>query len=99
MKSTKYIWMDGKFKKWKDAKIHLISHTLHYSAGAFEGIRLYKTSKGSAVFRLKEHVKRFFYSSGAVGIEIPYSQKEICDVIIKLLKKNGRWVLNRQEPL
>ena len=69
--------MNGKFKQWKDAKIHLITHTLHYSGGAFEGIRFYNTPDGPAVFRLKDHIKRFFYSSKAIGIKIPYSQKAL----------------------
>lgn len=88
LKPTKYIWMDGKFKKWKDATIHLITHTLHYGTGAFEGIRFYDTPKGAAVFRLADHTKRFFYSAKAAGIKIPYSQKQISDVILQLLKKN-----------
>ena len=88
MKSTKYIWMDGKFKKWKDAKIHVLAHTLHYGAGSFEGIRFYNTPDGPAIFRLKEHTKRFFYSAKAIDMKIPYSQKEINETIIKLVKKN-----------
>lgn len=88
LKPTKYIWMDGKFKAWKDATIHLVTHTFHYGAGAFEGVRFYDTPKGTAVFRLADHTKRLFYSANAVGIKIPYSQKQINEVILKLLKKN-----------
>jgi branched-chain amino acid aminotransferase len=88
LKPTKYIWMDGKFKKWKDATIHLITHTFHYGAGAFEGVRFYDTPKGTAVFRLADHTKRLFYSAKAVGIEMPYTQKQINEVIVTLLKKN-----------
>ena len=88
MKSTKYIWMDGKFKKWKDAKIHIICHTLHYGAGAFEGIRFYNTPDGPAVYRLKEHIQRLYYSAKSIGMKIPYSQKEMIEVTLKLLKKN-----------
>jgi len=88
MKTTKYIWMDGKLKNWKDAKIHVLSHTLHYGAGVFEGIRLYQTADGPAVFRLKEHVRRLFYSASAIDMKIPYSQKDITDAILKLVKKN-----------
>ena len=80
--------MDGRFKKWKDATIHLITHTLHYGAGAFDGVRFYDTPNGTAVFRLPDHTKRFFYSAKAVGIKIPFSQKQINEVIVKLLKKN-----------
>ena len=88
LKKTKYIWMDGKFKNWKDAKIHLITHTLHYGGGCFEGIRFYDTPDGPAVFRLKDHIKRLFYSSSAIGIKIPFSQKEVCEAIVELLRKN-----------
>ena len=80
--------MDGKTKKWKDAKIHLITHTLHYGAGVFEGIRIYKTSDGSAIFRLKEHIKRLFFSAKSIGMKLPYTQKKIIDATLKLVKKN-----------
>ena len=53
------IWMDGELVEWRDAKIHVLSHTLHYGCGAFEGVRAYKTDKGTAIFRLKEHTERF----------------------------------------
>lgn len=85
---TKYIWMDGKFKLWKDATIHLITHTLHYGAGSFEGIRFYDTAKGTAVFRLADHIKRLFYSSAVIGIKIPFTQKQVCDATVELLRKN-----------
>lgn len=88
MQPTKYIWMDGKFKKWKDAKIHIFTHSLHYGGGIFEGIRLYNTPDGPAIFRLKDHIKRFFYSAGPIDLKIPYTQKELCDVAVKLVKKN-----------
>ncbi len=88
MKTTKYIWADGKFKKWKDVTLHLINHTLHYGAGAFEGVRFYNTPQGPAVFRLQDHTKRFFYSACAIGMKIPYSQKEINEATVKLLRKN-----------
>jgi branched-chain amino acid aminotransferase len=87
LKPTKYIWVDGKFVQWKNAKIHLITHTFHYGAGAFEGVRFYDTPKGSAVFRLADHTKRFFYSAKAVGIKMPYTQKQINETIVQLLKK------------
>ena len=80
--------MDGKFKKWKDAKIHIFTHSLHYGGGIFEGIRFYNTPDGPAIFRLKDHIKRFFYSARPIDLKIPYSQKELCNVAIKLVKKN-----------
>ncbi len=88
LKPTKYIWMDGKFVAWKNATIHLITHTFHYGAGAFEGVRFYDTPNGTAVFRLKDHTKRLFYSAKAIGVKMPYSQKAINEAILTLLKKN-----------
>ena len=63
MEETEYIWMNGEFVKWSDATVHVLCHTLHYGAGAFEGIRAYSTDKGPAIFRLKEHIERLFYLS------------------------------------
>lgn len=84
----KYIWMDGKFIPWKKANIHFVTHTFHYSGGAFEGIRFYKTAKGIAVFRLKEHLKRLFYSANCIGIKPHFSQHQITEAIKKLIIKN-----------
>ena len=62
LQATEKIWLSGKFLPWNDAKVHVLTHTLHYGTGVFEGIRCYKTDAGSAVFRLKEHVDRLFNS-------------------------------------
>ncbi|MBI5389240.1 branched-chain amino acid transaminase [Candidatus Woesearchaeota archaeon] len=86
--ATEWIWMDGKFVKWADAKIHILTHTLHYGTGVFEGIRFYKTSKGPAVFRLKEHIARLFYSASAVQMSMPFTEKQISDAVCELLRKN-----------
>jgi len=87
---TKKIWLDGKFVDWDAAQIHVLSHTLHYGVGAFEGIRCYKTEDGgSAIFRLKEHVDRLFASAHIVFLAIPYSHEEICQAIRKSLTVNG----------
>ncbi len=88
MITTKYIWKNGKFVKWENAHTHVLSHTLHYSAGIFEGIRFYKTAKGPAIFRLKEHTKRFYYSAKAINMKLPWSQKQFNEAIIKTVKKN-----------
>jgi branched-chain amino acid aminotransferase len=80
--------MDGRFVDWKEAKIHVLTHTLHYGLGVFEGLRCYKGEKGSAIFRLKEHVKRLFDSAQIVQIKIPYSAKEVEDAIIGTVKVN-----------
>lgn len=87
---TKKIWLDGKFVDWDDAQVHVLSHTLHYGVGVFEGIRCYRTEDGrSAIFRLREHVDRLFASAHIVLLEIPYSPKEICEAIRKTLAVNG----------
>ncbi|WP_461833507.1 branched-chain amino acid transaminase [Desulfothermus sp.] len=85
-----FIWFDGEFVPWDEAKVHVLTHTLHYGAGVFEGIRSYKCSDGtSAVFRLNEHVRRLFDSAKILNIKIPYTEQEICDAIIATLKKNN----------
>jgi branched-chain amino acid aminotransferase len=87
---TKKIWMDGKFVDWDDAQVHVLSHTLHYGVGVFEGIRCYKTEGGgSAIFRLKEHVDRLFASAHIVLLTIPFSHEKICDAIRKTIAVNG----------
>lgn len=88
MEETKYIWFNGKFVDWKKAKIHILTHTLHYGGGVFEGIRAYQTEKGPAVFRLKDHLKRLFYSASQIKMRIPFSEKEIEKAILDLIKIN-----------
>jgi branched-chain amino acid aminotransferase len=88
MEPTKYIWLNGEFIAWDDAKIHVLTHTLHYGAGAFEGIRAYKTSQGPAIFRLAEHTDRLIYSSKAIGMELKFSAAEINAAIVELIKRN-----------
>jgi branched-chain amino acid aminotransferase len=85
---TEKIWMDGGFVAWDDAKIHVLTHTLHYGLGVFEGIRCYKAKEGSAIFRLDEHVDRLFDSAHIFIMEIPYSKKEIKAAIIETVKVN-----------
>ena len=80
--------MDGKLVNWDDAKVHVLTHTLHYGLGAFEGIRCYKTEKGSAIFRLDEHVDRLFASAAIFLLKIPFSKAEIKSAIIKTVKAN-----------
>jgi len=74
---AKFIWMDGKRVPWSDAKVHVLTHSLHYGLAVFEGIRCYEGERGSAVFRLREHVERLFASAHVSCIQIPFSQKEI----------------------
>lgn len=82
------IWMDGTLVDWDDAKVHVLTHTLHYGLGAFEGIRCYKTSKGSAIFRLDEHVDRLFASAHIFLLDIPFSKDEIKKAIISTIRAN-----------
>lgn len=88
METTEYIWMDGQFIHWEDAKVHILTHALHYGSAVFEGIRYYKTDKGAAVFRLKEHIDRLFYSADALKMKVPFSEKEIIDANVGLIRKN-----------
>ncbi|MEW6066979.1 MAG: branched-chain amino acid transaminase [Nitrospirota bacterium] len=85
---TEKIWMDGKFVKWDKANVHILTHTLQYGLGVFEGIRCYETDKGPAIFKLNEHVDRLFSSAHIFLIDIPYSKKEIREAIIKTIKIN-----------
>ncbi|MCS7281229.1 MAG: branched-chain amino acid transaminase [Desulfobacterota bacterium] len=84
------IWFDGKFVDWDKAQVHVCTHTLHYGLGVFEGIRCYECYDGrSAIFRLKEHIKRLYDSAHIVEIEIPYSQEEITEVCKEIVKINN----------
>jgi len=85
---TDKIWMDGKLVDWDNANVHVMTHTLHYGLGVFEGIRCYETPKGPAVFRLDEHVDRLFASAHIFLLEIPYSKDEIKEAILKTIKVN-----------
>jgi len=89
MKEVGKIWMNGKLVPFKDAKIHVLTHALHYSTAVFEGIRCYNTPTGSAIFRLPEHVDRFFNSAKLYGMKIRYTKKQITDAIIKTVKTTG----------
>jgi branched-chain amino acid aminotransferase len=86
---TKKIWMDGKFIDWDDASVHVLTHTLHYGLGVFEGIRCYETEKGPAIFRLDEHIERLFNSGRIFLMNIPYSKKDIKNAVIETVKVNG----------
>lgn len=85
---TDKIWMDGKLVKWDNATVHILTHSLHYGLGVFEGIRSYKTKKGSAIFRLDEHVERLFKSAHIFLLKIPYSKEEIKRAIIETIRVN-----------
>jgi branched-chain amino acid aminotransferase len=80
--------MDGSFVAWEDARVHVLTHTLHYGSGVFEGIRCYKTKRGPAIFRLKEHLERFFHSADALGMQVPFSMEEIDQAVKETLRRN-----------
>jgi branched-chain amino acid aminotransferase len=88
IEKTKKIWMDGRFVGWDDANVHVLTHTLHYGLGVFEGIRCYRTEKGSAIFRLDEHVERLFDSAHIFMMEMPFTREEISSAIIETVKVN-----------
>lgn len=83
------LWFSGRMIDWKDATIHVMSHVVHYGSAVFEGIRCYDTPKGSAVFRLKEHIRRLFNSAKIYRIDIPFTQQEVFDACINVVKVNG----------
>jgi branched-chain amino acid aminotransferase len=83
------IWFNKKLVDWDKAKVHVLTHTLHYGGGVFEGIRSYETvNKKPAVFRLKEHIERLFNSAESIYLKIPFSKKEITDGVLKVIKVN-----------
>ena len=83
------IWMDGKLVEWSDAKIHVLTHTLHYGTGVFEGVRAYETSDGPAIFRLEDYTNRLFESAKLIGMQIPYDAKELNDAQSQVVKINN----------
>ncbi len=82
------IWMDGRMVEWRDAKIHVLTHTLHYGCGVFEGVRAYKTDKGTAVFRLAEHTERLMNSAKILRMKIPFSKDEIMQAQVDVVREN-----------
>lgn len=82
------IWMDGQLVEWRDAKIHVLSHTLHYGCGAFEGVRAYKTVDGTAIFRLQEHTDRLFNSAKILRMTLPFSKDELNEAQKQVVREN-----------
>ena len=83
------IWMDGKMVPWRDARTHVLTHTLHYGMGVFEGVRAYETEGGTAIFRLEEHTRRLFNSARILGMRIPYAADELSAAQIAAVRENG----------
>lgn len=84
-----HIWMDGELLPWREAKVHVLTHTLHYGMGCFEGIRAYQTADGPAVFRLQEHTRRLFQSAHILGIKIPYTPETVDEVCREVVRANN----------
>ena len=85
----KYIWKNGSYEKWDESSVHILSHTVHYGTGVFEGVRAYETEKGAAIFRLEDHTKRLFEAAKKINIEVPYSQDELNKVQKDIFLKNN----------
>jgi branched-chain amino acid aminotransferase len=89
LQKVEKIWMDGELVDWDDAKIHVLTHTLHYGCGVFEGIRAYETDRGPAVFRLTDHIVRLFNSAKIFMIDVPFTADEIVDAVKETVRVNG----------
>ncbi|MBP6251289.1 MAG: branched-chain amino acid transaminase [Rubrivivax sp.] len=83
------IWMDGTLVQWRDAKIHVLTHTLHYGCGAFEGVRAYETPDGTAIFRLREHSERLFNSAKILRMKIPFTLEQVMDAQLEVVRANN----------
>lgn len=83
------IWFDGELKPWREATVHVLTHTLHYGLGVFEGVRAYATSAGPAIFRLREHTDRLFNSAHILRMQLPFSKQQISDAQLAVVKENG----------
>ena len=83
------IWLDGEWLPWRDAKTHVLTHTLHYGCGVFEGLRAYQTAKGTAIFRLRDHTDRLFRSAKILNIKIPFDKDLLDQVQIEAVKRNN----------
>lgn len=88
MNPSEFIWMDGKLVKWEDAKVHVLTHSLHYANAVFEGTRAYMTDKGLAIFRLGDHTARLLKSAKMTILNVKYTQKELEDAQVELLRAN-----------
>jgi len=84
-----FIWMDGEWLDWRKAKVHVLTHTLHYGMGAFEGVRAYETANGPAIFRLEEHTDRLFNSAEILGMNIPFDKEILNQAQKEVISKNN----------
>ena len=89
IQAVEKIWMDGELVPWAEARVHVLSHALHYGSGVFEGIRAYATKRGAAVFRLADHVRRLFRSAHIYHMDVPYSEEAVAEAIKETIRANG----------
>ncbi|HEX6999981.1 MAG TPA: branched-chain amino acid transaminase [Gammaproteobacteria bacterium] len=89
MKTSKYIWHDGRLVPWEQATVHVLSHALHYGSSVFEGLRVYKTPRGACGFRLTDHIRRLFRSAKIYRIKIPYSLEQMVAACKEVVRENG----------
>jgi branched-chain amino acid aminotransferase len=83
------IWLDGEWLPWREAKVHVLTHTLHYGCGVFEGLRAYRTENGAAIFRLRDHTDRLFRSAHIMRMEIPYSKDRLDQIHLEAVSRNN----------
>lgn len=86
---SKWVWSNGKLIAWRDASVHISTHTLHLGSGVFEAIRCYETENGPAVFRLDAHLDRLYDSASVYGIEVPYTREELTEAVDEIIRENG----------
>jgi len=84
-----FIWLDGERVPWQDAKVHVLTHTLHYGMGVFEGVRAYETAKGPAIFRLQDHTDRFFNSAHILNMKLPFTKEQINEAHLSSIRENN----------
>ncbi len=88
VKKTDWIWLNGKFVKWDEAQIHVLSHVIHYGTSVFEGIRCYETPKGPMVLRLRDHIQRLYNSAKIYRMELPWTIDEYCEICLEVIRRN-----------
>jgi len=84
-----FIWLDGELVPWQEAKVHVLTHTLHYGMGVFEGVRAYETANGPAVFRLQDHTDRFFNSAHILNMKLPFTKEQINEAHLSAIRENN----------
>ena len=89
MSQADLIWMNGELVAWEDAKVHVLTHALHYGTGVFEGVRAYDTPRGTAIFRHADHIERLFRSAAIYYMDIPYTKEQVRDATLDLIARNG----------